>query len=59
MTLEEVRKWCKKVGTGKSPGLDGIPSEFYKYFLNLVAPLLLGVFNEAIEKGELPSFMKD
>ena len=59
MTLEEVRKWCKKVGTGKSPGPDGIPSEFYKYFLNLVAPLLLGVFNEAIEKGELPSFMKD
>ena len=59
ITLEEVRTWCKKVGTKKSPGPDGIPSEFYKYFLNLAAPLLLGVFNEAIERGELPSFMKD
>ena len=59
MTLEEVRMWCKKVGMGKSPGPDGIPSEFYKYFLNMAAPLLLGVFNEAIVGGELPSFMKD
>ena len=51
--------WCKKAGMRKSPGPDGIPSELYKYFLNILAPILLGVFNEAIENGSLPDFMKE
>ena len=59
ISLEEVRMWCKKAGMRKSPGPDGIPSKLYKYFLNILAPILLGVFNEAIENGSLPDFMKE
>lgn len=41
----------------KSPGNDGITSEFYKNFSQLVAPFLLKVFEESIAKSTLPASM--
>lgn len=37
------------------PGLDGYTPEFYKVFITEVAPLLLDVFNEPLERGLLPT----
>lgn len=40
--------------SGKSPGPDGYPVEFYKVFWQKLSPLLLDMFNESLEKGHLP-----
>lgn len=40
----------------KSPGLDGIPPEFYVVFWNKLGPLLLDMISASIEKG---SFTRD
>lgn len=41
--------------SGKAPGLDGFPSEFYQKFSDQLAPLLLDMFNNSFELGTLPS----
>ena len=58
ITLEEVKKAIKDLQNGKSPGGDGIPADFYKVFSDLLAPRLLGVFRDALERGSLPDSMQ-
>lgn len=53
LSLEELEKSARSMQTGKSPGCDGIPIEFYKLFWDLVGPLLLSCFTLATEKGIL------
>ena len=38
----------------KAPGVDGYGIEFYKKFRDQLAPLLLEVFNESLDRGSLP-----
>ncbi|CAJ0960350.1 unnamed protein product [Ranitomeya imitator] len=38
----------------KSPGPDGLTSEFYKTFKDVLVPLLTEVFNECLSSGTLP-----
>lgn len=40
--------------SSKSLGPDGFAAEFFKCYTAEVAPLLLNMYNEAMEKGELP-----
>src|SRR4029434_2285635 len=40
--------------TNKAPGLDGYGIEFYKKFRDQLAPLLLEVFKESLDRGSLP-----
>ena len=40
--------------TGKSPGMDGFPAEYYKQYIDIMAPILKDVFNEAFTLGTLP-----
>lgn len=40
---------------GKSPGPDGYPVEFYKRFLDQLAPFLLEMFNYSYSHGSLPA----
>ena len=35
--------------SGKSPGMDGIPAEFYKVFLDDVSPFLLADEEEEVD----------
>ena len=43
-----------KMKKNKSPGMDGITTEFYQAFWPLLGNLLVGVFNESYELGKLP-----
>ena len=42
---------------GKSPGLDGLPYEFYKATFHTVGPYLLAAFQAALNRGRLPATM--
>ncbi len=51
--LVEIENVIKKLKCNKSPGLDGLSSEFYQTFLPIVGKLLVDVYNEALETGML------
>lgn len=42
------------MSTGKCPGPDGFPVEFYKLFFDKLAPALIEMFNESYSKMKLP-----
>ena len=44
LTLQELSAALKSLNGGKSPGLDGLPAEFFKKFWDLIGPELLLVF---------------
>lgn len=54
ITLKEVIDSISSLKNNKSPGVDGLTSEFYKSFSKELAPFLLQVFCESIAKGALP-----
>uniref|UniRef100_A0A3P8RWJ4 Reverse transcriptase domain-containing protein n=1 Tax=Amphiprion percula TaxID=161767 RepID=A0A3P8RWJ4_AMPPE len=54
LTEEEVKKAINAMKTGKSPGIDGFPAEFYRRFTDTLCPFLTRVFHEAFEHGLLP-----
>ena len=54
MSLEESTIAIKKMKHNKSPGLDGISTEFYQAFWPLLGNLLTEVFSESYEHGYLP-----
>lgn len=54
LSLEEVLEAIKKMQSGKSPGLDGYPVEFYKKFSIQLAPLLLAMYNDSLKRSSLP-----
>jgi hypothetical protein len=54
LTIAEVRENIRTLPNGKSPGIDGIPGEFYKKFANEVSGLLVEVYQEAMGKELLP-----
>ncbi|KAI2645988.1 LINE-1 retrotransposable element ORF2 protein [Labeo rohita] len=58
ITLEEITKSINSLQSKKSPGPDGLPSEFYKKFHVKLAPLLLSVFEESLDLGKLPPTLR-
>ena len=46
------------MSSGKSPGDDGLPADFYKKFVDLISPTLVKVFRDAIGRGKLPESMQ-
>lgn len=40
--------------TGKSLGLDGLPAEYCKKYVDLLAPVLTKVYRESFDMGKLP-----
>lgn len=59
VTEEEVRKAILSMQTGKAPGLDGFPVEYYKQFIDILAPVLTDVYYEALETGHLPTTLNE
>jgi len=52
--LSELEAAIQKAETGKSPGLDGLPYEFFKATLGLIGPRMLAALNSMLEVEELP-----
>lgn len=54
LTQSEIITAIGDMRTGKSPGPDGYPPEFFKKFKDKLAPIMLEVFNESLGNGSLP-----
>jgi hypothetical protein len=50
----EVRAALKHSAPGKAPGLDGLPVEFYRRYLDVCAPLLARVYTAMGRCGRVP-----
>ncbi len=53
VTNDECVKVIKELSINKSPGYDGLPSEFYKVMWYVVGPHVLKSYEEAFINGEL------
>ena len=58
ITLQECENILSSFQTGKTPGNDGLPIEFYKTFWPLIGKLMTDSFNEAFDKKEMSSSQK-
>lgn len=52
--IEEIADAIASLKTGKAPGPDGFPSDFYKAFSKLLCPVLLLFFSESLQSSKLP-----
>lgn len=55
LTLGELENALQKMECGKSPGIDGLPVDFYKAFWQDLGQDLLEVLNECFASGWLPT----
>lgn len=53
VTVEECENALKQMKTNKSPGIDGLPYEFYSCFWTLLGNDLVAVFNSSFSSGRL------
>ncbi len=58
ITSKELDNVIKNLKVGKSPGCDGITTEFYKKFWHLIKIHFMEMLNETFEQGELPYTMR-
>ena len=58
ITIDECVKALDTFDTGKTPGNDGIPADFYKIFWNSVGELMTEVFNYSFELGQMSNSQK-
>ncbi|XP_041436080.1 uncharacterized protein fam189a2.S isoform X1 [Xenopus laevis] len=59
ITLDEIKDAINGFPVGKTPGPDGIPIEWYKKYVDFLAPKLLALFNGTIRTGVLPDSCYD
>ena len=57
--LKHVLQAIRASGTGKSPGPDGLPSEIYKTYEDLLAPILSETIQRSYDAGILPDTMQE
>ena len=53
LSAEECLESLKTMESGKSPGTDGLPAEFYRIFWNEVSTFLIDALNMSFSKGHL------
>lgn len=56
---KEIEDSIRAMQSGKTPGPDGFPVEFYKKFSKQLTPLLLNLFNHSFEKSALPQTLTE
>ncbi len=54
LSLGEMRNSINAMQSNKAPGLVWVSMEFLKTSISKLAPLLLSMFNESLERGSLP-----
>ncbi len=52
--IDSPTKAVKCLSSEKAPGLDGLPSEFYKYFWNVIGKYYFDMLLSSIQTGSLP-----
>lgn len=57
ITVEEIKNAANGLKNNKAPGTDGLTSDFYKLFIEELAPFLLEVYSESLVKEHLPTTM--
>lgn len=55
ISQQEIVESIKSLQPRKSPGPDGLPSEFYATFAEQLAPVLTSVYTDSLNKGSLPT----
>ena len=55
ITEEEVDQAVRKLKNNKSPGPDGLISEFFKYGLNILKPVITHLFNVIFNTATFPT----
>jgi hypothetical protein len=58
LTVDELGAALKLLSNGKAPGIDGLPTEFFKMFWDDLKDVFLNVLNESYHKGMLPDSMR-
>ena len=58
LLLSEMGQAMRNLSTGKTPGSDGLPQEFYAKFWDLLGPHLLRVYNFSLEAGSFSKSMQ-
>ena len=53
LTVDECKRALDGMASGKSPGVDGFPAEFYKRFWNILGEDLVGMINYGFSAGRL------
>ena len=53
LTPQETLSALKLMKNGKSPGMDGFTTEFYKFFWKDINPFVIRSLNHGYEKGHL------
>ena len=53
LTLEEIHKAVKSLALNKTPGIDGLPVEFYRVFWEDIKDILLSTYKNSFRKGLL------
>ena len=59
LRLSEIKESISAMQNGKAPGPDGYSIEFFKLFINKLAPLLLDMFTDSLEQGLLPQTLTE
>ena len=59
LSVQEITLCISLMQNDKSPGPDGFSAEFFKKFAVQLAPLLLDVFNDSLERGVLPPTLNE
>jgi len=54
ITFHEVTEAMRQLSNGRSPGIDGLPVEFYRHFWDLIGPDIYEVILECIKNNALP-----
>lgn len=57
ISIMEIKEAIVSTQGNKSPGLDGLTNEFYKVFVDILAPILVRVFHYMEENKEIPESM--
>lgn len=52
LTAREIENIIRNMKTGKAPGPDGFPSDFYKKIAPKLIPLICRVYEEVLDKNK-------
>ncbi|KAJ1163716.1 hypothetical protein NDU88_004169 [Pleurodeles waltl] len=59
LALAEIQDSVRALATGKTPGPDDLPSEFYQTYSSIIAPRLLRLYEEALSVASLTATQRE